>query len=216
MDGMLWAFALLAVGLVVMVLEVFVPSGGVLGFVSIVAVVAGIVTAFNEGGLLAGFSLLASAVVLVPVVLLAAFRWFPITPLGRRVLPDPPQPEDVLPDRGRREALRALVGRRGIVVSELVPWGEVAVGDSRVEAFSIEGPIGEGQVVTVVGIDGMGAAVRRAEGQRPTGEDPSRPQARSAAASGVPSPAQVPPAGDSRLSRTLEEFDFDRLESADP
>jgi membrane-bound ClpP family serine protease len=216
MDGMVWAVALLAVGLVVMVLEVFVPSGGVLGFVSIVAIVAGVVTAFNEAGLLAGLSLLATAVVLVPFVLLAAFHWFPVTPLGRRVLPDPPEPEDVLPARGRREALRALVGRRGIVASELVPWGQVVVGDSRVEALSIEGPLGEGLIVTVVGIDGMGVTVRRAE-EPPPAPAASRPPAPSVdppppgpeSASG----AVAAPAGESRLSRTLEEFDFSDLDS---
>lgn len=210
MEGMVWAIALMIVGLVVMILEVFVPSGGVLGFVSIVAVIAAITTAFTQTGVLAGMALLASAVVLVPSVLLAAFRLFPVTPLGRRILPDPPTPEDVLPDRRRRETLRSLVGRRGVVVSELVPWGQVAVGEARIDAFSVEGPIGEGQVVTILGIEGLGAAVRRSDDSPNTASgnaDGKWPEDVSARATDAGKESR-PVGGDSRLSRTLEEFDF--------
>ena len=39
MNTLVWVVALLVLGLAVMVLEVFVPSGGILGFVSIVALI---------------------------------------------------------------------------------------------------------------------------------------------------------------------------------
>ena len=42
MSPLLWVVSLLVVGLAVMVLEVFVPSGGVLGFISVMAIVAAI------------------------------------------------------------------------------------------------------------------------------------------------------------------------------
>ena len=87
MNPLLWVIALLAVGLIVMVLEVFVPSGGVLGFVSVAALLAAIATAFMELGPMAGMTVLAITVISVPAVLGLAFRWFPETPLGRRVLP---------------------------------------------------------------------------------------------------------------------------------
>ena len=45
MNSLFWTVILLAVGLLVMVLEVFVPSGGVLGLLSVVALGAGVVTA---------------------------------------------------------------------------------------------------------------------------------------------------------------------------
>jgi len=46
MQTLLWVGALLLVGLAVMVLEVFVPSGGALGLLSLVAIGAAIVMAF--------------------------------------------------------------------------------------------------------------------------------------------------------------------------
>ena len=42
MTALVWVFALLVVGLAVMVLEVFVPSGGVLGLLSVVAIGAAV------------------------------------------------------------------------------------------------------------------------------------------------------------------------------
>ena len=58
MNALLWVASLLFVGLAVMVLEVFVPSGGVLGFISVVAIVAAVVTAFVEQGPAVGLAAL--------------------------------------------------------------------------------------------------------------------------------------------------------------
>ena len=59
MSPLFWIAGLLFVGLFVMVLEVFIPSGGLLGFISIAAIVAAIATAFVEQGIGSGFLVLA-------------------------------------------------------------------------------------------------------------------------------------------------------------
>lgn len=97
MDALVWIVALLVVGLAVLVLEVFLPSGGVLGFLSVLAIGAAIVMAFVEQGAALGLTVLAISFVAVPAVLALAFRWFPDTPLGRRVLPPPPGPTTSCP-----------------------------------------------------------------------------------------------------------------------
>jgi membrane-bound ClpP family serine protease len=200
MQTLLWVGSLLLVGLAVMVLEVFVPSGGVLGFLSLLAIGAAIVMAFMEQGAAFGMGVLGLAFAAVPAVLAVAFRWFPETPLGRRVLPPPPTPEDVIPAADRRRRLRDLVGRGGRVVSELVPWGVVAVGDEQFEALAETGPVGVAAAIEVVGVQG-GALVVRAAVPAPAAA-PLRP-----AAASQPAPADPP-----RLSPVLEDFDFEALE----
>jgi len=69
MNTLLWVVALLVLGLAVMVLEVFVPSGGILGFVSILALISAVATAFLEQGTTAGMAALAVVVLAVPAVL---------------------------------------------------------------------------------------------------------------------------------------------------
>lgn len=197
MMPLVWVVALLVVGLAVMVLEVFVPSGGVLGFLSVVAVGAAVVMAFAEGGAAVGLAVLAAVVAAVPVVLGAAFRIFPETPLGRRVLPPPPTADDVLPEADHRRRLRGLVGRRGRAASELVPWGTVEIDGGTHEARSEGGPIDPGAAVEVAAVDGGALVVR------PVAEGP-------AATAALP----APPAADPRPPRSaaLEEFDFDQLD----
>lgn len=209
MNAMLWTAVMLLVGLAVMVLEVFVPSGGILGFVSITAIIAAVATAFLEGGPALGLAVLGVAVVAVPLVLSLAFRWFPETPLGRRVLPPPPDAADVLPDPQRRRRARDLVGRGGRAVSELLPWGSVEIDGTRCEAMSESGPIDAGTPIEAVGVQGTKLVVRVAEPGRPAA-GPLRPFV------AEPEPAAESPrgteAGEQRLSKTLEEFEFDRLD----
>lgn len=195
-----WILLLVALGLGLVLLEVFVPSGGVLGLLAVIALGAGVVTAFVEQGALVGMGVLAGTLAAVPMVLMLAFRWFPATPLGRRVLPPPPSADEVLPDIGLRQRLRGLVGRRGRSVSELVPWGSVEIDGERFEGMSEGGPIGCPAEVEVTGVQGRALVVRMAPVVPPAGF-PAGPVSRPAAA-GPPGP---------RLSSVLEEFDFEEL-----
>ena len=204
MTALVWIVALFLVGLAVMVLEVFVPSGGVLGFLSVLAIGAAIVTSFVEQGPTFGAAVTGVAFVVVPAVLAAAFRVFPETPLGRRVLPPPPDADDVQPRAGRRRHLEALVGRRGRVTGELLPWGPVEIDGLSCDARSDAGPVAVGAAVQVVGADAAALVVRPLAAVAAVPADPAGPR---------PSRAEQPdqPASDGR-SRTLEEFEFEDLE----
>jgi len=190
-----WIAALLLLGLGLIVLEVFLPSGGVLGLLAVVALGAAIVTAFVEQGIATGLGVLAASFLLVPVVLAVAFRWFPETPLGRRVLPAPPLPDDVLPDAERRRVARSLVGRRGRALIDLLPCGTVEVAGLTCDAVSEGEPIAAAAEVEVTGVQGATLVVRRAAGP--------------AAASAAP---PVPRA----LEEALEGFDFGRFGPPEP
>jgi len=203
MSPLVWVLLLVAMGLALVLLEVFVPSGGVLGLLAVLALGAGIVTAFVEQGALVGMGVLAGTLGAVPAVLVLAFRWFPSTPLGRRGLPPPPSADDVLPDGLLRQRLRGFVGRRGRAASELVPWGSVEIEGDSFEAVSEGEPIAAGTAVEVVAVQSRALVVRVAA-VVPVVDPPV------AAPSG---PGVVPaaePAGP-RLSSVLEDFDFEEL-----
>jgi membrane-bound ClpP family serine protease len=210
MDALVWIVALLVVGLAVLVLEVFVPSGGVLGFLSVLAIGAAIVMAFLEQGAAVGLAVLTISFVAVPAVLSLAFRWFPETPLGRRVLPPPPGADDVLPAAEHRRRLRDLVGRRGRVTRELMPWGEVTIDGLVCEALSESGPIAAETEVEAVAVEGRGLVVRPlADTPPPTEPLPVKPHPAGPATE--PSVSEQPAQAGPLLSKTLEEFDFEQL-----
>lgn len=213
MSPLLWITALVVVGLALIVLEVFVPSGGVLGLLSVLALGAGVVTAFVEQGAATGMFVLAGTFVAVPAVLVAAFRWFPATRLGRRVLPPPPVADDVLPDVAERRRLRGLVGRRGRTEGDLLPWGRVAVDGQSFEAVSDGGPLAADAPIEVSGVQGRSLVVRQAIGVAAASPPRLAQESAAAAAGDLPaadSPSPEEPAG-ARLSSLLEEFDFDDI-----
>lgn len=218
MNATLWVVLLLCAGLAVMMLEVFVPSGGVLGFVSVAAIVSAIGMAFFQISIAAGLMVFGVSVLAVPATLAFAFRWFPNTTLGRRVLPPPPDPMEVLPAMDRRKELRECIGRRGHAVDELLPWGTVNVSETVQKAMSESGAIPAGTAIEVVGVQGMSLVVRMVDGDTVEESGPVQP-----VQAVLPKPSGRSKNGeeneqldvhedDSPLSSMLETFKFDDLD----
>ena len=159
-----WAVALLAFGMLIVIVEMFLPSGGVLAVIATSAVVASIVMSFRHSSE-AGVGFMAIAVLGTPLLLALGFKIWPRTPLGRRILLDVPTGDDVLPDPGMRKQLRELVGRIGTVKSLMLPGGPVMVEGVSYDALSEGTAVQPGQRVKVIEIRGTRIVVR------PTDED---------------------------------------------
>jgi len=162
-----WMVLLLVVGLALVVLEVFIPSGGILGFLAICAVLGAIVVAFIESPGV-GLAVLAGAILGFPLVVVLALRWWRRTPVGRRVLLTVPDTRDVLPDSDRRRQLRKLVGRVGRAKTPMLPSGAVSIDGRTIDAVSEGMPIEPGQKVRVVEVHGVEVIVRPVEDDIPT------------------------------------------------
>ena len=208
MSPLVWITGLLFVGLFVMVLEVFIPSGGLLGFISIAAIVAAVATAFVEQGIGSGFLVLAITAVAVPATLAIAFHLFPSTPLGRRIMPSPPDPQELVPDRKERERLKEFVGRQGRVATDLLPWGQVEISQEKIEAVSRAGPIVSGTVIEVVGTEGRAVVVRTIEAKPELRAFPG-PGENTQGASPLQEKREEKPISN---AKTFEEFEFDDFE----
>jgi membrane-bound ClpP family serine protease len=159
MDPLVWAGILLALGLTLTVLELFVPSGGILGLISLVSLVVSVGLAFRHGAW-TGLGFLAAVVLGVPVGLSLGLRYWPETPMGRRLLLDIPKSEEVLPDRQARRALRDLVGKVGVAKSLMMPSGAVQVEGRTIDALSDGLTIEPGQRIRVVEVRGTRVVVR--------------------------------------------------------
>lgn len=163
LDPLAWSVLLLLVGVLLIMVEVFVPSGGVLGFLSIGSLMAGIILAFYHRGPEVGFLFLALTSIVVPAALMFAFRWWPKTPMGRRVLLEVPTSEEVLPDTPERRTLRQMVGKVGVAKSVMLPSGAVVVEGQTIDALSEGSPIEAGQSVKVIEVRGNRVVVRATE-----------------------------------------------------
>lgn len=165
MDLLVWAAILLVIGLALAVLEVFVPSGGLLGFLSLVSMLSAVAMAFRHGPW-SGIGFLGLAVFAVPAGLIFALQWWPKTPMGRRILLPVPSSEEVLPDSDKRRELKNLVGRVGKAKSLMLPSGAVEIDGATVDAVSEGMAIEAGQWVKVIEVRGTRVVVRRTD-ERP-------------------------------------------------
>ena len=104
MHPVIWSVLLLAFGLALAMLEVFIPSAGILGFLSLSAIVTAIVLAFSFSGTIVGFLFLGIAAISLPATVIVAFKWLPSTPFGRRLMLGTPKEKEVLPDDDPRTA----------------------------------------------------------------------------------------------------------------
>ena len=173
-----WAVLLLVIGVALAVLEVFIPSGGVLGFLATCSIIAAIAVGFMDGRPWVGFTILMTAVFGVPLAVVVALKWWPCTPLGRRMLLQAPTDSEVLPDNPRRRKLKELVGRVGVAKSKMLPSGAITIDGSTVDAVSQGMPIDAGQQVRVLEVHGSRVVVRPVdeEASPPADSDPfSRP-----------------------------------------
>jgi membrane-bound ClpP family serine protease len=155
-----WAILLLLLGLGCLVLEMFVPSGGLLGVLAGLCIIGAIVLAFMSGPV-SGLVMTVVVTLMLPIMAAVAVRYWPETPLGRLILLRRPQGADeVLPQTEAYRTINLLVGKRGVAKSLMLPSGVVVVEGKTYDAVSNGLPIETGQNVRVIGIDTQRLMVR--------------------------------------------------------
>ncbi|MBI2480015.1 MAG: hypothetical protein HYV60_15705 [Planctomycetia bacterium] len=176
MDPLAWSICLLFAAIALIALELFIPSGGLLSFLSAVAVLASVIVAFSAGPR-TGLMMLIITVVVVPAVLASAVRWWPQTPIGRLILIARPEvPDDVLPDTEAYRGLKSLIGKVGKSKSKMLPSGAIVLDGRTYDAVSEGMAIDAGAVVKVVAVKTNRIVVRPTD-QEVTNADISSEQA---------------------------------------
>jgi membrane-bound ClpP family serine protease len=186
LDPLSWAIILMFVGCALIVLEVFIPSGGLLSFLSAIAITGSIVMAFRRDSS-TGLGFLVFTIFAVPTVIALAFKYWPHTPMGKAFLGELPTAEEMQPEETRRE----LVGRVGIAKSTMLPAGSVKIDGQLLDAVSQGTAIEVGEPVVVVEVKANRVVVRPADADeaRQAAEDPSE-----------------------MLSKPIDELGFDSIE----
>jgi membrane-bound ClpP family serine protease len=146
----IWCVLLMLAGMSLIVLEVFIPSGGVIGFLSFLAVAGAVGLAFRHYGENAGFGLILLAMLAIPVLLFSAIKILPSTPIGKRLFLGNPTEEEVLPNDERLRVLRGLVGKSGHAKTKMLPSGAVIIDGRAYDAVSEGMPIEPGQPIRVI------------------------------------------------------------------
>lgn len=158
MDPMLfWGLGLLALSVLLLVIEIFVPSGGVISITAGVVGIAGIVCLFmmNEQGTLWGSAGILMMLIVFPSVFALWLKVIPSTAMGQRMLGSLSEDEIAERERAERELhemLGSLVGREGVARSALRPVGSIEIDGVRHEALAEGVAIEPGQRVRITAI----------------------------------------------------------------
>ncbi len=156
-----WATVLIIAAVLLYVLEIFIPSGGIVGFFATGSLIAGVICLFWIDTTI---GLIATVIVLItaPFVLALFIKIFPDTPIGRLLtLRDRQEGKKVNYDRDFAEVEDQLVGKQGVAVSGLRPVGTCEIDGKRFECLAEGGIIDGGEKIEVTRVAGMEIKVRR-------------------------------------------------------
>jgi membrane-bound ClpP family serine protease len=144
------------------VAEVFVPSGGLISIGALACIVCGIAIFFSHS-ITAGWIGVVVAIIMIPTILVIAYKIFPRTRFGKSVTLTPPQrqPGDAIADTDKLGELLGAVGR---VLTPLRPVGICDFSGQRVECVAESGYVGKGKKVKVIRVQSTQLTVREVEG----------------------------------------------------
>ncbi|UCD51345.1 MAG: hypothetical protein JSW27_01680 [Phycisphaerales bacterium] len=158
MGWLLFAAFLYVACAALIVAEVFLPSGGILSVCALACLVGGVTICFRSSTV-AGWLGVVVAAVMVPSLLVGAYKVLPKTRFGQRVILARPVRErgDALADGPE---LAQLLGQIGEVLTPLRPVGTCSIAGRRVECVSESGYIQKDNKVTVIRVEGSQVTVR--------------------------------------------------------
>lgn len=163
MNPTLWALVLALLSVAFLALELFIPSGGLLGFLASCCLLASVVMVYSGYGLNVMAIYLALIVAVVPVLFFLGIKYWPHTPIGRRVLNLEPGRELEIAGGLTDFSLKPLLGKKGLAKTVLLPCGAIEIEGKTYDAISDGSVIERGDAVEVVEIEGTNIVVRKAE-----------------------------------------------------
>lgn len=128
---------LLLVGIILVILETLLPSGGILGILATACLIGAIVLGFMQSPT-TGWLVLLAVLVCVPILVLLGLKALPSTPFGRKmILTENQQDKDA---RGRAgvddENFEQLKDKSGTTVTALRPSGIAEIDGKRYSVVS--------------------------------------------------------------------------------
>ena len=143
---------------VLIVAEVFVPSGGLISICALACLIGGLMIFFHSSTT-AGWVGIVVAIIMIPSIWIISYKIFPKTRFGKSVTLTPSEREqgDAVPDTAE---LKELLGKEGVVVSPLRPVGMCDFSGHRVECVAESGYVDKDNKVKVIHVEGTQLTVR--------------------------------------------------------
>jgi membrane-bound ClpP family serine protease len=157
---LLYAIILLCLGIGLVVLEVLLPSGGLISIFATGAFIGSLVLAFMEGKT-TGFIFVGALIVCLPITVVWAFRLLPRTAIGQKTILKPAV--ETSTQRGApgvsEENYAALIGQKGKTLTPLRPSGIALIEGKRYSVVTNGGMMDKDSSITVAAVQGNSIVV---------------------------------------------------------
>lgn len=130
------ALALIGLGLLLLIAELFLPTGGILSALAVGAIIVGVAMPFFYGDTAAGLLTMLGVFIVVPIVVSVMMHVAPRTPLIKRMIQQGPEEDATVASMPVIVELEQLRGRLGRAVSSLRPSGVVDFDGRRIDTLT--------------------------------------------------------------------------------
>jgi len=155
------AIGLAAAGVLAVIIELFVPAAGIIGIAGLGAIIASIVIVFQRLGNLIGSIYLAVVLILVPVFIVAYFKFFPRSLVGRWLISRDRQDAEKGYASFTQGKYSGLAGKEGTSLTVLRPVGMVLIEGQKYSAVTGGEFIEKNQPIRVIKVEGSRIVVRQ-------------------------------------------------------
>mgnify|MGYP003920984395 CR=1 FL=1 len=155
----IWAFVFIGIAIVLFIVELFVPSSGLIALIGSLSVIASLIAFFMHD---ANTGLIATGIYIVfgPVLIWIAFRIWVASPLASRMVlggiviedEDDAKQRSAARQQEQRADLESFVGKQGMTITVLRPVGVVRIDGERIDAMAETGSIEADCAIEVVSV----------------------------------------------------------------
>ena len=155
-DSLLFPIILQLVGVVVIIAEIILPSGGILSIVALAVFGYSLFIVFNEISMIIGFSFVAADLILIPVLVIVGLKLLARSPVTLRKTLS--RKEGV---SSQSSELESYVGTQGNAVTDLRPAGIAVINGKRVDVVTRGEYLEKDSAIIVTAVTGNQIIVRK-------------------------------------------------------
>ena len=155
-DSLFLPIILQLVGVVVIIAEIILPSGGILSIVALGVFGYSLFIVFNEISMIIGFSFVAADLILIPVLVIVGLKLLARSPVTLRKTLS--RKEGV---SSQSSELESYVGTQGNAVTDLRPAGIAVINGKRVDVVTRGEYLEKDSAIIVTAVTGNQIIVRK-------------------------------------------------------
>jgi membrane-bound serine protease (ClpP class) len=155
-DSLLLPVILQLVGVVVIIAEIILPSGGILSIAALGVFGYSLFIVFNEISMIIGFSFVAADLILIPVLVIVGLKLLARSPITLRKTLS--RKEGI---SSQSSELESYVGRQGNALTDLRPAGIAVINDKRVDVVTRGEYLEKDSAIIVTAVTGNQIIVRK-------------------------------------------------------